>query len=77
MAHVLNGLVTGSLTNLQVLDSFSHLDDHASSFVTSTFGSELLHLGHSPIAGHEMDVGQAESGGVELDEDIFGAFSDD
>lgn len=77
MAHVLHGLVTSSHTNLQSLDSFSDLDDDASSFMTSTLGSQFRHLGHTPVGSHKMDIGKAETGSIELDEDIFGTCAGD
>jgi hypothetical protein len=40
--------------------------------VTSTVGTKRCHLGHSPIVQHEVYIGEAEAGGVQLDEDLVG-----
>jgi hypothetical protein len=41
MAHILNRFEPCSLANLEVLDSFSYLDDDTCAFVTSTLGAKL------------------------------------
>ena len=72
VANILNWLISCSLTDLVVLDLVTNLDDHASTLVACTFGAEFGHLWEVPIVQHEMDVGEAEAGGIELDEDLVG-----
>lgn len=87
VAHVLDGLVASSLTRLKLCDLVAHLDDNAgtlasiravacvilflSYLVTSTLCTELGHLGQLPVVHHEVDIGEAQAGGVQLDEDLI------
>ena len=41
MADVDNGLVAGSLTDFEMLDSLAYFDDYASSFMSSALGTKL------------------------------------
>jgi hypothetical protein len=41
VADVLDGFESCSLANLEILDSFSDLDDNPCAFVTSALGTEL------------------------------------
>ena len=73
MANILNWLKSRSLSNLENLDPVPNLDDDTCSFVASTFSAQVGHLREGPVVHHEVDVRHAEAGGIELDEDIFGA----
>jgi hypothetical protein len=70
VAYVLNGLETRTLADLVCLDVLTHLDTHTCSFVPGALGSQLGHLGESPVVEHKVDIAEAEAGGIELDEDI-------
>ena len=72
MADVLDGLEPGTLADLVCLDVFAYFDDYSSSFVACTFCSHLSHLGQVPVVEHEMDIAEAKTGGIELDQDIVG-----
>lgn len=73
MTCIENWLDARTLANLVALDFFSHLDDDAGTFVTSTLDSQVRHLGHTPVVKHEMDVAEAEAGRVQFDQHIFGS----
>ena len=75
MANILKGLVSSSLANLEVPNSVADLDDDTRTFVACAFGAELGHLWQRPVVHHEVDIGHAETGDVELDENIFGSCS--
>jgi len=72
MADILKWLVSCSLADLEVLDLLTDLDNNTGTFVACAFCAHLRHLGQSPVVHHEMHIRHAESGGIELDEDIFG-----
>ena len=74
VADILNWLKSRSLSNLENLDPVPDLDDDTCSFVASTFSAQVGHLREGPVVHHEVDVGHAEAGGIELDEDIFRAW---
>lgn len=67
--------MSSSLADLEVLDSFADLDDDTGTFVTSTLGTKLGHLRQCPVVHHEVNIGQTETGSVELDENIVGTYS--
>jgi len=71
MADVLKWLVPCSLANLEVLDLLTNLDNNTGTLVACAFRAQLRHLGQSPVVHHEMDIGHAETGGIELDQNIF------
>jgi hypothetical protein len=71
VANVNNGFETSSLANFQMLDSLSNLNDDTSAFVTCTSSPELGHWWECPIIHHEVDIAHAESGRIELDQNIF------
>lgn len=68
MAHVSDGLVSSSLSYLEVLDLITDLDNDTGTFVTSAFSTQLRHLWQSPIVHHEVNIRQTKASGVELDE---------
>lgn len=70
VADILNRLESSSLTDLEVLDITADLDDHAGTFVACALGTHLGHLGQSPVVQHEVHIGHAETGCVELDETV-------
>lgn len=75
MADINNRLKTSSLANLQVLHSFSNLNNHTSTFVACTPGSKLRHRWQCPVIHHEVDITHAKAGSIKLDENIFRARS--
>lgn len=72
-ARVPHGLDARPLADLEVLDPLADLDDNACAFVACTDGVEGRHGRHIPVVHHEVDIGHAETRGIELDQDIFGA----
>jgi len=73
MANILDRLVASPHSDLKVLYPIADFDDHAGAFVACARCAELGHLGKGPVIHHEVNVGHAEAGGVELDKDILGA----
>jgi hypothetical protein len=72
VANISDWFETRPLSNLQVLHSLANLYDHSGSFMASTLGPKLGHLGSRPIIQHEMYVAHAETGCIKLDEHLFG-----
>jgi hypothetical protein len=71
VTNVNNGFETSSLANFQMLDSLSNLNDDTSAFVTCTSSPECGHWWECPVIHHEVDIAHAESGRIELDQNIF------
>ena len=71
MANILDRLVSSPLTDLVGLHVFAYLDYDSGSFVAGTFDSKLGHAREIPIIHHEMDVAEAETSRIELDQDVI------
>lgn len=70
MAYIRNRFEPSPLANLQRLNGRSDLHNHTGPFVARTTGAEGRHGRHGPVVHHEVDVGHAEPGDIELDEDF-------
>jgi hypothetical protein len=73
MANIHNRFEARALPYLEALDPLANLHNHTGALVTRALGAEDGHLRHGPVVHHEVDVAQAEAGGVELDEHLVGA----
>lgn len=73
MADVEDGFDACTLSDFVALDPVTHFDNDTSTFVAGTLDSQIRHLGHAPVVEHEMDIAEAEAGGVQFDQDIFGS----
>lgn len=72
MAAIEYRLDARPLSDLEGLDSLSNFDNDAGTFVARTTRPESRHRRENPVRLHEVDIGQTETGCVELDENIFG-----
>jgi hypothetical protein len=70
-ARILNWPVSGSHSDFELLNSVADLDDDAGPFMACTFDAHFRHFGHCQIVHHQVDIGEADTGGIELDEDVF------
>lgn len=57
------------------LDGTPNFHNNTGSLVACTSGAESAHLGERPVVQHEMDIGMADAGCIELDEDFIGLCS--
>ena len=70
MADILDGFEACSLADCKSLDVLSDSDDHSCTLVSCALDSHIGHLGQVPVIEHVVNVAEADSGGIELDEDI-------
>jgi hypothetical protein len=42
--------------------------------MTSTFCAKVGHLSNAPVGLHEVEIGVADSGAIQFDEDVFRAY---
>lgn len=73
MTHILDRFEPSPLTDLELLHLLSHFYNDPCTFVTGATGTEMAHLGLVPVIEHEVDVGEAEAGSIELDKDVVRA----
>ena len=70
MADIPERLDPTSVTNLPVCNVLADFYNLTSTFVTSAFAAECGHWWDGPVVHHEVDVGHAETGGIELEQDL-------
>ena len=73
MADVEDGFHACPLPNFEILDLVADFDDDTGTLVAGAFRTQCGHLGHGPVVEHVVDIGEAESGAVELYEDFVWA----
>ena len=69
---VCNRLEACSHAHLKILDQVAHFDDDTCTFMSSTLRAVLGHGAKTPVIHHEVQITVADTGGVDLDEDILG-----
>ncbi len=70
---VCNGLEACPHANLEVLDQVADFDDDACTFMSGTRCTVLGHGTKTPVVHHEVQITVADTGSVDLDEDILGS----
>tara|TARA_R110002060_G_scaffold67897_4_gene76557 strand:+ start:456 stop:755 length:300 start_codon:yes stop_codon:yes gene_type:complete len=63
-----------AITDFPVLDIGADFDDDAGALVPGAFGAECRHWRDVPVVQHEVDVRHAETGCVQLEEDLVGTW---
>lgn len=72
-ASVPHRLDARPLADFEILDPLADLDDDTCSFMACTERVEGGHGRQVEVVQHEMDIGHAQTRGIELDEDILRA----
>lgn len=78
MTDIPHGLHTSAITDFPVLDLGTHRHHDTSTLMARGEDTEVLHLlGEGQVVEHVVDVGHAEAGDVEAEEEFRGAGAGD